>query len=117
MSSRVLARGDIILLSNLPKPEENHEQKGTRPWLVLSSFRLNETSPFVIAAPFTSTITDYPFSINWRDYVFSTKTSGMLLLEQMTCLDVDNRSFRYLEHVKTLPSILQTKEKALLDID
>ena len=29
-------RGDIIIVSNDPKPKNNYEQEGVRPWLVVS---------------------------------------------------------------------------------
>ena len=60
-------RGDIIVLSNDPKPKNNNEQKGPRPWLVVSRTLLNGNGPFVWALPFTTTEREYPLAYNWTE--------------------------------------------------
>lgn len=95
----VLGRGDIILVSSSPKPNGNSEQKGKRPWLVVSTKLLNRTSPFVIAVPFTTTIRSYPLVYDWGKGKPNSKTKGILLCNQLTALDVRNREWNLLEHV------------------
>ena len=97
--AKFLEKGDIILLSNSPKPDNNNEQKGTRPWLVMSLGALNQVSPFVWAVPFTTAPRKYPLVIDWSQLHTSSKTTGTLLTDQLTCLDVQHRSYRFLEHV------------------
>ncbi len=96
----VLGRGDIILVSNDPKPKNNREQKGLRPWLVVSDELLNANGPFVWAIPFTSTPRDYPLTFDWTKNVGDSKTKGSLLCDQLTSLDVDHRWHQLLEHVE-----------------
>lgn len=97
-SNRILGRGDIIKLSNDPKPRNNHEQKGYRPWLILSDSALNEVSPFVWAIPFTTSRRNYPLCYDWADE--NSQTTGTLLCNQLTSLDVAHRHWVYSEHVK-----------------
>lgn len=95
-----LGRGDIIKLSNDPKPKHNHEQKGYRPWLVVSEPILNANSPFVWAIPFTTTYREYPLSIKWDELVPTSETEGTLLCDQLATLDCANRDYRFVEHVE-----------------
>lgn len=95
-----LGRGDIIMVSNDPKPENNNEQKGPRPWIVVSRKALNEHSPFVWALPFTNTYRTYPLAFNWTEEVPETKTHGMLLCDQLATLDVKHRHWRPIEHTE-----------------
>ena len=99
---KAYGRGDIILVSNNPKPQNNREQKGQRPWLVVSDQSLNENGPVVWAIPFTSTSSNYPLVFDWTSNVPGTRTKGSLLCDQLTTLDVEHRPSRFLEHV-TVP--------------
>lgn len=99
-TQKLLGRGDIILVSNDPKPSHNNEQKGTRPWLVVSSKALNENGPFVVAVPFTLTQRDYPLAFNWTNNGPDTKTKGTLLCDQINSLDVRSREWKFLEHTE-----------------
>lgn len=93
-------RGDIILVSNDPKPKSNNEQKGLRPWLVVSRRLLNERSPFVWAVPFTTTEREYPLACNWSQQDHNTQTYGTLLCDQLTTLDASHRWTKLLEHTE-----------------
>lgn len=99
MAQEILGRGDIILVSSSPKPHGNNEQKGKRPWLVVSRKLLNRTSPFVFAIPFTTTVREYPLVYNWSEQYPNSTTKGVLLCNQLTALDVKNRDWTLLEHV------------------
>jgi len=114
MAKVVLGKGDIILLSTEPKPNgTNHEQKGTRPWLVVSEKELNEISPFVWVVPFTSTKRSFPLVVDWNNVAPNGETKGTLLVQQLTCVDVDSRGYRLLEHVK-VPDEVSNIIKAIL---
>lgn len=111
-----LGKGDIILVSNDPKPQHNWEQKGKRPWLVVSQTELNQNSPFVWAIPFTSTYRDYPLSYNWDNQSLRTVTKGTLLCDQLCSLDVHHRSYKILEHV-SVPAEVNMMIKAVLGFE
>ena len=72
-------RGDIILVSNDPKPKNNNEQKGMRPCLVVSRRLLNENGPFVWVVPFTTTEREYPLAFNWTLNCPDTTTKGCVI--------------------------------------
>lgn len=98
--AKFLEKGDIILVSNSPKLVNNNEQKGTRPWLVMSLGALNQVSPFVWAVPFTTSKRTYPLVVDWNKLNTKSKTRGILLTDQLTCLDIQHRPYRLLEHVE-----------------
>lgn len=105
-------RGDIIM-SNDPKPKNNNEQKGIRPWLVVSRTLLNENGPFVWALPFTTSERNYPLAFNWTDRVPSTETYGTLLCDQLTALDVTHRWTKPVEHTE-VPAEVDSLIQAVL---
>lgn len=113
MMKRLLSKGDIILLSNDPKSQNNWEQKGKRPWLVVSQPELNKNSPFVWAIPFTSTYRDYPLAYRWDDQKLRTVTKGTLLCAQLCSLDVYHRDYKFLEHT-SVPAEVDYMIKAVL---
>ncbi|KRM20294.1 hypothetical protein FC40_GL000213 [Ligilactobacillus hayakitensis DSM 18933 = JCM 14209] len=104
--------GDIVFLSNDPKPQNNNEQKGGRPWLVLSVEGFNQVTPFVWAVPFTTSERDYPLAYKWD---VEGKTSGTLLCDQLTTLDVKHRDYQFIEHVK-VPNEVMNNIRAVLNI-
>lgn len=93
-------RGDIIIVSNDLKPKNNNEQKGLRPWLVVSRTLLNENGPFVWALPFTTSMREYPLAYNWTENRPNTDTHGTLLCDQLTTLDVTHRWTKKIEHTE-----------------
>lgn len=107
-----LKAGDIIFLSNDPKPKNNNEQKGGRPWLVLSIEGFNQVTPFVWAVPFTTSERDYPLAYKWNT---NSKTSGTLLCDQLTTLDVKHRYYKFIEHVE-VPIEVTDKIRAVLNL-
>lgn len=106
-------RGDIIIMSNDPKPKNNNEQKGLRPWLVVSRTLLNENGPFVWALPFTTSERNYPLAFNWTEKIPSTETHGTLLCDQLTALDVTHRWTKPIEHVE-IPAEVDSLIQAVL---
>lgn len=103
MALSELKQGDIIMLDNAPKPAHNHEQKGYRPWLVVSDPFLSVVTPFTWVIPFTSEEKNFPTAIKWDSVKTGTKTKGTLLVEQMTSLDLKNREYKIVDHADTIP--------------
>lgn len=106
-------RGDIILVSNDPKPKNNREQKGLRPWLVISRRLLNENGPFVWAVPFTTTEREYPLAYDWTNKGPNTETYGTLLCDQIAALDVRHRWTKLIEHTE-VPNEVDLMIQAIL---
>lgn len=109
----VLGRGDIILVSNDPKPNGVNEQKGVRPWLVVSDQELNATGPFIWAIPFTTTEQRHPLAPEWEQINNKTETKGYLLCNQLSTLDVKHRSYKFLEHTN-IPLLVDDIIQAIL---
>jgi mRNA interferase MazF len=103
MASSQITKGDIIMLDNAPKPEHNHEQKGYRPWLVVSDPFLTVATPFAWVIPFTSEDKSFPTAIKWDGKEEGTVTKGTLLVEQMTSLDLQNRKYKIVDHTDHIP--------------
>lgn len=106
-------RGDIIMVSNDPKPKNNNEQKGLRPWLVVSRKLLNERGPFVWAVPFTTTERKYPLAYDWTKKGPNTETHGTLLCDQLVTLDVYHRWTKLVEHTE-VPAEVDLMIQAIL---
>lgn len=116
MTSSVLKQGDIIMLDNAPKPEHNHEQKGYRPWLVVSDPFLRVVTPFAWVIPFTSEEKNFPTVVKWNGKQEGTKTKGTLLVEQMTSLYLENRRYRVVDHTDNIPKQVFQNIKNILGI-
>ena len=108
--AKPLGRGDIIFASNEPKPLLNNEQKGVRPWLVVSVKTLNKMTSFVWAVPFTSKGKGHPLEVEWTE---NTKTQGFVLCDQLTTLDVRHRKYSFVEHAD-IPTEVMEKIQAVL---
>lgn len=103
MALSKLRQGDIIMLDNAPKPKHNHEQKGYRPWLVVSDPFLTVVSPFAWVIPFTSEEKNFPTAVKWNGKEEGTVTKGTLLVEQLTSLDLKNRKYKIVDHTDRIP--------------
>ena len=116
MESSNLRKGDIIMLDNAPKPERNHEQKGYRPWLVVSDPFLRVVTPFAWVIPFTSEEKKFPTVVKWDGKREGTTTKGTLLVEQMTSLDLENRKYKVVDHTDNIPKQVFRNIKIILGI-
>jgi mRNA interferase MazF len=98
-------RGDIIWIDF--NPQQGHEQKGTRPALVISNSRYNQVTKMLIACPITSQIKGYAFEIPLPDGL---KTVGVILANQVKTLDWQARGFKFSERVSNelLEEVLDT---------
>jgi mRNA-degrading endonuclease toxin of MazEF toxin-antitoxin module len=91
-------RGDIYLVSLDPIAE--HEQKGTRPVLVLSPDRFNAVTRVPVVVPITSGggfARNAGFAVSLAEA--GTKTSGVVRCDQPRPLDLAARHGRKLERV------------------
>jgi mRNA interferase MazF len=90
----MVKQGDIIWLDF--DPQAGHEQRGRRPALILSNESFNNFSKLAIVCPITNRDKDHPFHIKLDD---RTKTSGVILCDQVRTLDINARNFEYIENV------------------
>jgi mRNA interferase MazF len=90
----MVKQGDIIWLDF--DPQAGHEQRGRRPALIVSNDSFNNFSRLAIVCPITNRDKDHPFHIKLDD---RTKTSGVILCDQVRTLDINARNFEYIENV------------------
>jgi mRNA interferase ChpB len=93
-----MERGDIYLVSL--DPISGHEQRGTRPVLIVSPGKFNQTMKTPIILPITSG-GDFARSAGFAVSLMGagTKTTGIVLCSQPRALDVLSRGGRKLESV------------------
>jgi mRNA interferase MazF len=88
-------RGDIIWLNFTP--QAGHEQKGTRPALVLSPQQYNKKTGLAVCCPITSNVKGYPFEI----LIFGKKIKGAVLSDHLKNLDWKIRKAKFIEKAST----------------
>jgi mRNA interferase MazF len=88
----MVKQGDVIWLDF--DPQAGHEQKGRRPALVVSNETFNNFSSLPIVCPITNRNKDYPFHIKLDE---RTKTTGVILCDQVRTLDINIRNHVYIE--------------------
>jgi mRNA interferase MazF len=93
------SQGDIILLNF--DPQTGHEQKGTRPAIVVSNDIFNGFTKMAIVCPITSTDRNNPIQIRLDE---RTKTQGIIMCDQVKSLDLYRRNAKFLE--KAPPDII-----------
>ncbi len=84
-------RGDIVWLNFTP--QAGHEQKGTRPALVISPILYNRKTGLAVCCPITSSIKNYPFEVK----VTGKKIIGVVLSDHLKNLDWKVRKARFIE--------------------
>ncbi|GHU39003.1 mRNA-degrading endonuclease [Spirochaetia bacterium] len=90
----MVKQGDVIWLDF--DPQAGHEQRGRRPALIVSNESFNNFSKLAIVCPITNRDKDHPFHIKLDN---RTKTTGVILCDQVRTLDIDARNFEYIENV------------------
>ena len=88
------SRGDIVYLDF--DPTKGHEQKGLRPAFVLSPRSYNEKSSLALFMPITKQQKGYPFEVILPTGL---KVQGVILADQIKCLDWKARGIRLVESV------------------
>jgi mRNA interferase ChpB len=108
--ARVVKRGDIYLTSL--DPAFGHEQKGTRPVLVVSPDRFNAITQAPIVVPITTGgnfARVAGFTVSLTDA--GTRTTGVIRCDQPRPVDLGARNARKLESV---PAAIMNEVLALL---
>ena len=85
-------QGDIVYLEFDPKV--GHEQKGKRPALVVSNNTYNKFTKMAIVCPITNTNRNSPLHIKLDE---RTKTTGVIMCEQIKALDIYARNVSFNE--------------------
>jgi mRNA interferase MazF len=85
-------QGDIIMLDF--DPQAGHEQKGRRPAYIASNKDYGNITSLTIVCPITSTDKNFPLHVKLDD---NTKTSGVIMCEQVKSLDLGARNARFVE--------------------
>jgi mRNA interferase MazF len=90
----MVKQGDIIKLNF--NPQSGHEQAGFRPAVVISNDFFNEKVNMTIVCPITNTNRSFPLHIALDD---RTKTTGFVLCEHIKSIDLEARSYHYVERI------------------
>ncbi|MGJ3502483.1 type II toxin-antitoxin system PemK/MazF family toxin [Piscirickettsia salmonis] len=101
-------RGDIIFLSL--DPTLGSEQKGSRPFLVLTSKPYNSKVGLVTGCPVTSKIKGYPFEVELPK---NKSVHGAVLVNQLTTKDFRVRDWN---HADKLDKKSLEKVQGLIDV-
>ena len=90
----MVKQGNIILVDF--DPQTGHEQKGRRPALVISNALFNRYSEMAIVCPITNTDKNHPLHVKLNT---NTKTTGVVLCDQLRTMDIKARNFKFLEDI------------------
>lgn len=90
----MVKQGSIIKINF--NPQSGHEQAGYRPGLVVSNDFFNQKTSMTIVCPITNTNNKFPLHVPLDN---RTKTTGVVLCEQLKALDVEARGYRFVEMV------------------
>jgi len=88
----IFEQGDIIAIDF--DPQAGHEQKGGRPALVVSNNIYNQFTKAAMVCPITNTDRNIPLHLKLDD---RTKTTGIIMCEQVNALDLSKRNAIFLE--------------------
>jgi mRNA interferase MazF len=86
-------QGDIIKINLDPK--QGYEQKGYRPYICLSHHLVSDYANIAVFAPISNTSRRYPLYIPLE----KTKSTGVVLLDQLVTIDYNARKWNYVETV------------------
>ena len=97
-------QGDIIKINLDPK--QGHEQKGYRPYICLSHHLVSDYANIAVFAPISNTARQYPLYVPLEE----TKSTGVVLLDQLVTIDYNARKWNYIETVSDnfLEKLLET---------
>lgn len=89
--SYVPDRGDIVWLNFTP--QAGHEQRGTRPAIIISPKIYNKKTNLALCCPITSNVKGYPFEV----VVKGKKIDGVILSDHLKNLDWKAREIKFIE--------------------
>jgi mRNA interferase MazF len=87
-------QGDLVYLQF--DPQSGHEQKGTRPALIVSNNTYNKFTRLAMVCPITNTDKNFPLHIKLDK---RTNTTGVIMCEQVKALDVQARRISFIEKI------------------
>ena len=90
----MVKQGSIVLIDF--DPQAGYEQKGRRPALVISNDLFNRFSKMAILCPITNTDKNHPLHVKLNK---ETRTTGVILCDQVKTMDIKIRNFKYLENI------------------
>ena len=104
------SRGDIVYLDF--DPTKGYEQKGRRPAFVISPSVYNQKTSLALFMSITKQQKGYPFEVLLPSEL---KTYGVILADQIKCLDWKTRNAQFIESVpEDLLEEVQAKIEPLL---
>lgn len=89
-----LNQGDIVKVNF--NPQKGHEQAGYRPALIVSNNIFMAKTKLSIVCPITNTDNNFPLHIKLDS---RTKTTGVVMCEQVRTLDLNARDYMYIESI------------------
>ena len=90
----MVKQGQIIRINF--NPQSGHEQRGTRPALVVSNDFFNEKTNMTVVCPITNTNNKFPLHVPLDE---RTKTTGVVLCEHIRSLDIKARGYSVVEEI------------------
>lgn len=90
----MVKQGDIIKLDF--NPQIGHEQAGYRPAVVVSNNFFNNKTRMTLVCPITNGSRSFPLHIPLDE---RTKTTGMILCEQLKAVDLTHRKYNFVERL------------------
>lgn len=94
--SYVPDRGDIVWLNFTP--QAGHEQRGTRPAIIISPKIYNKKTNLALCCPITSNVKGYPFEV----VVKGKKIDGVILSDHLKNLDWKAREIKFIEKASAI---------------
>ena len=89
-----MKQGQIIRINF--SPQSGHEQRGTRPALVVSNDFFNEKTNMTIVCPITNTDNKFPLHVPLDE---RTATTGVVLCEHIRSMDIQARGYTVIEEL------------------
>ena len=90
----MVKQGQIIRINF--SPQSGHEQRGTRPALVVSNDFFNEKTNMTIVCPITNTDNKFPLHVPLDA---RTATTGVVLCEHVRSMDIQARGYTVIEEL------------------
>jgi len=90
----MVKQGQIIRINF--SPQSGHEQRGTRPALVVSNDFFNEKTNMTIVCPITNTDNRFPLHVPLDG---RTVTTGVVLCEHIRSMDIQARGYTVIEEI------------------
>jgi len=87
-------QGQIIRINF--SPQSGHEQRGSRPALVVSNDFFNEKTNMTIVCPITNTNNKFPLHVPLDE---RTVTTGVVLCEHIRSMDIQARGYTVIEEL------------------